>query len=558
MEKTDYGTTWQEVLEKRTGRTIQQLMSEYHCDIPEMLDVKQIVLSHIKNGSHITIVGDYDVDGIFATAILFMTFRKAGADVSYRIPKRFSEGYGLSSKIIDEIRDGLIVTVDNGITAVEQIDLAIEKGLDVVVIDHHLAREDGKIPNAKIVIDPHVTTHCDFKDFCGAGLAYRLAEVFYPDEESFLNCMSSLAAIATVADVMPLLDDNRTIVKKGLDVMINKPTLPALRAILLEFGLHKCSSENVAYKIAPLINAPGRMLDNGGSLVVDYILTPSFALAKKRLGYLVTLNEERKLATENGTAIATQIIKDGCMYGDSVLTLYSPDFFEGVVGIIAGRIAESMGRPCICMTDSVTEPGTIKGSARSVDGINIKQILDQNKRFLRGYGGHAMAAGLSVDSLDNLSAFSIACCESATLSQKSNNLKYDLEVTLEQVPSLIEELERMEPYGEGCPKPLFKLDIHSLPVVASTSYYQKMNGDGLKFLCKCGVSALMFRQTKEYEESGAPRDMTVVGTISNNYFYSGGKTTVTPQIMIEGFEKLVVEPKMTPLAKLLADKAKRR
>lgn len=374
-------------------------------------EVVQFVKLKLHHKVPVHIVGDYDVDGEMSTAILELALETFGGyPVHVRLPRRFSEGYGLSMKIIDEISDGLIITVDNGIAALEQVKAAKAKGLSVVVIDHHLPvrnpdTEEIILPEADYVIDPKAIEGSMFSEYCGAGLAYRFAKALLTEEHPIMNNLLVFASIATVTDMVPLIGDNRTIVKEGLEHINQRDVTFGLQILLDRLKLNHVTEEDYGFLIGPVMNASGRMLDDGPIDVVNMVTSladpanPEFIRKTMYLqdlaDELVERNEKRKEAVEKDLIEAENIIREKTLMNNNPLIVYSPNFWEGTIGILAGKLAEKYQVPCLVFTKSSAK-GIVKGSGRTYGNIHLKYLLDKASDLLVGYGGHAAAAGMSI------------------------------------------------------------------------------------------------------------------------------------------------------------------
>ena len=351
----------------------------------------------IDNGETIVVFGDYDVDGVTATALLYQHLKGMGATVKCMLPSREGDGYGLSRNAIQSIHDKgyqLIVTVDNGISAVEEAEFAAELGIDLIITDHHLPPET--LPKAVAVVDPRrLDDTSPFKGLCGAGVAFKLCAALdgCPPEEMLDYC-GDLAAVGTVADVMPLTGENRTLVKSGLRQLQNTDR-PGLEALLEEVGLagRPITAENISYAIAPRINAAGRM--DSAVTALQLVLCEDPDRAEELAHKLNEINVKRQ-ETELEIFKAAQVLLEQQpeRLEDRVMLLWGRDWHPGVIGIVASRLVERTGRPVIVVT--MDEHGECKGSGRSVPGFNLHACIGSCADLLIRYGGHAMAAGLSV------------------------------------------------------------------------------------------------------------------------------------------------------------------
>ena len=484
---------------------------------------------------------------------MYYTLSYLGAIVRVRIPKRLSEGFGLNMNIIDEIDSGLVITVDNGIVAFDPIKKAKELGLSVIVTDHHLPAEDGTLPEADLIIDPHLPGTADFEDYCGAGIAFRLAKELVNDE-TVINKMSAFAAIGTIADVMPLVEENRQIVKMGLKNMTTygcrtSGLYSVLKAVDMDKNL---SATDVAFKIGPMINAVGRLFDDGAkiafeSLVYDDKFDESIGTK------LNEYNELRKKKVEDGVKAVEKNIKDNCLFGDVPLIVYEPSIEEGIVGIIAGKLAEKNNVPSFVFTNS-EEPGIYKGSGRTGGQVHLKDLLDSCAETVYKYGGHAEAAGVSVEA----SKFSEFCekmqenCPELVIEEENSICYYDLEINASDIKATVEELKKYEPYGQGNPKPVFYIkNFQMSPRYGSLYKTLGKNGEHLK-LFGIGCSAIGFGMVEEYHTLGDPNKLDLVGVISENYFMGKADIQVEIQAMdsaLTAFSKSILAETLETMAK---------
>lgn len=559
IKKNDSFKTVLDVVLSNMGMSVESFLEaetkSYY--IKGLTDMAKYIRDAIFAGDKITVVGDYDADGITATSILSLMFNALGVSVTTRLPHRFSEGYGLSEKIIDEISDGLLITVDNGISAVAAIDKAKAKGLTVLVLDHHLAPEDGILPNADVIVDPNaIENTATFNSYCGAGLAYKLAVEMLGESHILIPKLLSLAAIGTVADVMPLVEDNRNIVREGLKAMTNNATCPAgLSALLNESALEKyLTAKNIAFKIGPIANAPGRLYDDGAEKALKLLSFDGNSYnASLMATELSNDNERRKSMVKEFLPQVEAAIAEDCLYGDAPMTIYVPNLPEGLVGIFAGRICEEYSTPTIILTDS-EDPAILKGSARSCGGVHLKNLLDAHADLLLKYGGHAEAAGLSIEK-SKLLEFREAIQEGVAVEVSTDEaIAYDLEIDASQINETIEELEKYAPYGEGNPEPVFL--IKNMDLYPEGSGYYKAMGEEKNHLKLFGkdASGIGFDMVQKYLDLGEPKKINLVGTLSRNAWHS----RISNQIEIIDFESAETETKKTPMAALLEEMAKNR
>lgn len=555
-KRRDGCKTIEEVILRNTGyKDIKMFLhgSKKAYNIKYLKEAAAMIKKAIAEGKQITIVGDYDADGITASASLAFALKSLGANVRVRLPKRLSEGFGLSTKIVNEIDSGLVITVDNGIVAFEAIELAKSKGLDVIITDHHALDKSGEVPNADIVIDPHIEGTADFADYCGAGIAYKLAKELVSDEV-VLKKISCFAAIGTICDVVPLVEENRLIVLEGLSNMMKygcrtSGLYSLLRATELD---KKITEENVGFKLGPTINAAGRLYDDGAMIVYEAIVQDGRfdeELGKK----LVEFNEERKRLVAEGMEKLLLNMQTNCLFGDYPLVIYEPGLPEGIVGILAGRFAEEKGIPTFVFTDS-EDPTIYKGSARSAGGVHLKDLLDTVSDSLYKYGGHADAAGVSVEAAkfyDMMSGLQENIPEMEKVD--TSTVYYDLEISTSEIDATLKELEKYAPFGEGNPRIVFRISDFELSPRYS-SFYKTMGNENqhIKLLGN-NMEAVGFDMTQKYIDIKEPKRLNLIGTLGENMYM--GKTST--QITMDDFENAGAVGK-TRLAMLLEAKSKSR
>ncbi|MCF6465921.1 single-stranded-DNA-specific exonuclease RecJ [Clostridium sp. Cult2] len=429
-----------------------------------------LVKKSIMDGKKIRISGDYDQDGNSAILTLYNGIKRCGGNVDYVIPHRVRDGYGINERIIREAKeDGihLIITCDNGISAFDAIKLAKDLGIIVVVTDHHdvsfVEGEKGEkeyvLPEADAIINPkRPDCNYPFKALCGAGVAFKFIQVLYEEfgidvEESYE--LLEFVAMGTVCDVVDLIDENRIIVKEGLKRINNTQNI-GLKALIKATGLEgrKISTYSLGFVLGPSINASGRL--DSAEIAVEMFLTQEADLAKQYAEELYRLNEERKGMTEEGLNKVIDQIETGDFIDQKVLVLYEPEAHESIVGIIAGKIKDIYYRPTILLTQSKDE-NKIKGSGRSIEEYNMFEEISKCKDLLVGFGGHPMAAGLSLDK-SNLDNFRERLNGQASLTGEDllPKVYIDVYLPIEYISfNLVEELKALEPFGKGNPKPLF-------------------------------------------------------------------------------------------------------
>lgn len=456
----------------------------------DMVEAGEIIKEKLSDNRRIRIISDYDVDGVTSNYILLLGLRRTWAAlngscaddctvVDYDIPHRVHDGYGINKRLIDAaIADGVdtIITCDNGIAAIEQVRYAKERGLTVIVTDHHqipFEESDGgervyMLPQADAVID-NQRQDCEypFKGLCGAGVAFKLIQYMYRIcgiAESEVNEFMEILGLATNCDMMDLVDENRIYVKYALESLKDSRN-PGLNALMRLSGRNekKISTYDLGFLIGPCINAAGRLGDAKQSL--EFLLERDPNVAEARARELLAVNNERKSMTEAGARHITDMLETATVNGefgqaatlaDKVLVVYIPAVHESVVGIIASRLKEAYTRPAMVFTDAET-PGILKGSGRSIDSYNMFEELNRFREMFTAFGGHAMAAGFSIEK-ERLDELRRKLNEAAVLTDEDITPKLMIDVAMPLAYNsieLTEQIERLEPYGKGNRKPLF-------------------------------------------------------------------------------------------------------
>ena len=458
--------------------------------LKDMEKACDILQAKIISGKTVRIVGDYDVDGVVSTYILYRTLKMLGAKVDYEIPDRIHDGYGINMRIVEEAKEQRIdtlLTCDNGIVAMEQVSKAKEYGMTVIITDHHnlLESEDNSvlIPEADAVINPK-RPDCPypFKGLCGAAVAYKLAVALLdrfdiPDKDGYEKELLSYTAIATVCDVMELVDENRIIVKHGLDLLRNTSNTGLLSLMdVCRINKENLSAFHLGFIIGPCLNASGRLDTAKKGLCL--LLADNKKEALELAVNLRSLNEARKDMTEKCVEKATALIEKGNMLGDKVLVVYIPECHESIAGIIAGRLRERYHRPAIVLADSA-ESEYVKGSGRSINEYNMIEELSKHRDLFIKVGGHPMAAGLSMLP-ENIEILRKVLNENAPLTEEMLKPRVTIDVLLPLGylnEKLVNELRLLEPFGNGNSKPLFAekdLTVKSLMIIGNNSNGIKM------------------------------------------------------------------------------------
>ena len=532
-----------EAIERYLNGTVDQMHNPEL--LPDLALAAEILEQKISSEAAIRIVGDYDIDGVCSTCILYRGLERLGARVDYEIPDRVKDGYGINESIIRAAsEDGIdtILTCDNGIAAISQIALAKELGMTVVVTDHHdiqtVLLEDGKeedlLPPADALVNPKRRDSVyPYPQICGAMVAYKLIQVMYErsgiPRAEWLDMME-LAAVATVGDVMKLQDENRIVVKEGLRRLRDTKNL-GLRALIEanQLDLEKISAYHIGFVIGPCLNAGGRL--DTAKLALALLLAESGEEARGLALELKALNDQRKDMTQKGVDEAAAQVEERYM-ADKVLVVFLPDCHESLAGIVAGRIRERYHKPTLILTHS--EEGA-KGSGRSIEAYHMFQGLVEVQDLLTKFGGHPMAAGFSLP-LEHVEEFRRRLNENAKLTPEDFIPKVWIDIALpfEYVDeALIEELERLEPFGQGNEKPQFAqkdLAVRSARVMGKNRNVVKLmlvNERG------AALDAVVFTDGDLFlEEMGDSRRMDVVYYPTVNEY--NGRRTV--QIVVRNWK----------------------
>ena len=433
-------------------------------DMDKAIDIlKEKILEDKK----IRVIGDYDIDGVNATYILLEGLERLGADVDSDIPDRISDGYGLNRHLVERAYEAgvdTLITCDNGIAAADEIAYGKEMGMTVIVTDHHevpFDEQDGekryRIPPADAVMDPK-QPDClyPFKGLCGAAVAYKLMEALWESmgkDSADLDDLIENVAIATIGDVMDLEDENRIFVKEGLQ-MLRRTKNPGLKALIECTGIDKESlnSYHIGFVLGPCINASGRL--DTAKRALELLRAGTQKEADILAGDLKALNDSRKDMTEEAVKQAEEQVETTTISKDKVLVVYLPDCHESLAGIVAGRIRENYYKPVFVLTDA--EEG-VKGSGRSIDGYHMYEELNKCKELLTKFGGHRLAAGLSLPK-ENVGKFREMLNKNCTLTEEEMKEKVTIDMEMPfgcVTEGLVKELELLEPFGKGNTKPVF-------------------------------------------------------------------------------------------------------
>ncbi len=493
----------------------------YPSDFKDMERATERIVQAIRSKEQIVVVGDYDVDGVTSTTLIKLFFDEIAYPVEWIIPNRFRDGYGLSPAVIERIGTcDLIITVDNGISAVEAAKRCKEQGIDLIITDHHLL--PPRIPEAYAIINQkQPECHFPYSDVCGAQIAWYLIASLRKALDIKIDMIDymGLTAIAIIADMMPLRHINRTMVIAGIQ-SLNKHQRPCIKAFLEYHDKRALNTEDIAYFLAPLINSAGRMED--ASHAVSFLSATNIYDARVRLERLIAFNTARK-ATEQEITDKALAKADP---DDAIIVVEGEGWHEGVVGIVASRVARYHEKPAIVLSNN--GEGKLKGSGRSFGACDLFTVTDRCRSYLEKFGGHQAAIGLSLAS-DRLESFR----EALQRSYREENYTHELtdpdivgELRLGDISfALTALIQRYAPYGEGNPTPKFiSKDVEILQADRMGK-----GGEHLRFtFAQEGITAAAVQfKTKENYEVGSSVD--VVYTVSENHF----RGRVTLQLMVE-------------------------
>lgn len=564
-------------------QAIKQLSGAKLCDLKKMKDrpphridrldeVCSEIAIAISDKTPISVIADYDNDGIAAATILHLLFQSFNVKETTIIPKRMSEGYGAKPEMVEKLKPGLLIMVDNGITAFDAVKKAKDLGFKVIILDHHVADPRG-LPDADIIIDPSaIEGSAESPYYCGAGLALCVMLEMIPQTKNGIVELRKikvysmlLAGIATIADCVPLLGDNRWIVQSAAEMVAAVPRPSPLASMFAKLGMD-CKKINnpsfvfadeVGFKVAPCFNAFGRLEDDGANEIynmISYLPLGETSVAISILcddfaDKIIAKNDERKELTKEWSPKLEKLVEEGSM----PLCIYAENIPQGLVGIFAGRLAEKHQTPCIVFTESVTEPGILHGSARSYGGIDIKAALDKIADKMVNYGGHAGAAGITVEKAV-YEDFRKSLSEVMKDEKVDTTLYYDVEINEMEIEKTIKKLESYAPFGQSVPMPIIKINHRLMP--GPTGFVNRLGADKehMKFSLGNGdASAVGFFMARAYEAMGQPRNVSLYGTLGLNFFNG----EVSSQFQIEDFEPWEgAETKIeTPLAALLKQAA---
>lgn len=513
------------------------------CSSPTLLKDSDLFIRHIleaiNNNEHIVVYPDYDIDGVISCVITLLALRNLGVNVDYYTNNRFVEGYGITPAGVEDLKCKypdvkMIITTDNGIVGFDGIKKAKELGIKVLVTDHH--EQGTELPKEALAVVNPKRKDCKypFEGLCGAGVIFKLMLLLYFELGKDVNYIYSLVdflSIATVGDMVPLLDENRVYVKEGIK-RVKEEHRPVFRKLREALDLSQIDEETFGYQYGPMINALGR-IDGSPDDAIELFTTDDEVKMDFLVDRLIKINDYRKEITKEQLEIALNMVEEMPSLPD-VIVLYDDIFHEGIVGLIAGRLKEKFHRPTIVLSahkkDIIDGNGNIvehviyKGSARSIEGFHIKEVFDLLKDHLLGYGGHAMAGGLSLnpDKLDDFTkAINNLAGTMLTKKQLMKKILIDAPLSSSDVTiEFIQDIETLKPFGMGFQKPKFGLSHFKLHEVKNNidNIFCGKDKSTLRLISDNGLTLIMFKYADRYKEINCPKNVKAVGYPVLNIF----------------------------------------
>lgn len=512
----------------------------------EQLDETVAYLRSLPKTTPIVICGDFDVDGITSVVINLLGLQWFGfKDVSYMIPRRFTEGFGLNIRMVDDAASAyagsketpVLLTCDNGTSSYDAIRKAKEYGMTVIIIDHHEPDrdEDNNIitPPADFIVNPHVNINPDnFDGYCGAGLSFKVMSKLLNDK-NLKRRLQVFAAIGTVCDMMEMKEENYVIVKNGLKLLpYSNVSTKGLYALLEECNMtHVANGTGIGFDLGPRLNSISRLNDEGAKVAVGFLLEDEDReTATLNAQALTLMNNDRKDMVKEGMLQVEEYLKDKEL-PNAPLLFYFPEMSEGIIGIVAGNIAEKYGLPTIVFSNT-KEPGCMKGSARSIPGYNLIKHLHKHKELFVKLGGHKGAAGMTILKT-NFNALKNKMQEDYVEPYVKGNM-FDVEIFAKDIPDTIEQLKAYEPFANGNPMPTFKVTNFKTVDRYHEDVYVHLIGSEKQTvkLYEKATTAIGFRMADRFEGIGGPVILNLYGRLNENYY----KDSVTKQIMFDDFE----------------------
>ena len=480
-------------------------------DLPDMTEAIDIIIETIQENGEIRIFGDYDQDGIASVMTLLDGLLFYYDNISYDIPHRVDEGYGISSGMSDkaiEDKVSLVITCDNGITGFDQVKKLKENGIKVIVTDHHQIEKEDKdgwvdqiLPDADCVINPHrLDSKYPFKDLCGAGVSFKLMQALYMKLDGDFEYLASLleyVAMGTVCDIVSLTDENRIFVIEGLK-RLNITEKYAIKVLLEEAGWNKEIDEyTLGFIIGPLMNATGRL--STAKLAIELLMEEDMDRIRQLAKELVELNNKRKNLTQEGLDKCDKLVMENSYDKGDIIVVYEPSIDESICGIVAGRIKEKYYRPTIVLTKSA-EDGILKGSGRSIETYNMHKAILPFEDNLESFGGHPMACGLSIknDMVDDFRHF-LNSQSKLTKNDLEEVINIDTQIKISKLSlEFAEKLDKYRPFGKDNPRPVFAnkgVDIADIQMIGKDEKTMRINlhQNGRYF------NAIKFNAVDDYE-----------------------------------------------------------
>lgn len=497
----------------------------------DMTGAVDIIIDTIENGGHIRIFGDYDQDGIASTITLLDGLLYFYDNVSFDIPDRVLEGYGISNFMVEEaIKDkvSLVITCDNGITAFDQIKTLKENNIKVIVTDHHqLKKQESEgwieqiLPEADCVINPkRLDSTYPFNDLCGAGVAFKLVHGLFMElggEYEYLYGLLEYVAMGTICDVVSLTDENRIFVIEGLR-RINNTSKMGISALLRENSWNKeVDAYTLGFVLGPCMNATGRL--STAKLAIDLLLEEDIEKIDQYAKALVDLNNERKMLTTNGLENVNKQLIENEYYKNDIIIVYEENLQESICGIVAGRIKEKYNKPTIILSNS-KDDGILKGSGRSIEAYNIYEEVSKYSKKLESFGGHPMACGLSIKK-NRVDEFRKFLNEKSPL--KANDfekiINIDLNISIDKLSlEFAESLNKLRPFGKDNPKPVFadkNVTISKIEMIGKNKNTMKILLEKNGFF----VSAIKFNSIEDYKNLSTKFDGRIEGNRIDIVYY---------------------------------------
>ncbi|MBQ3421504.1 MAG: single-stranded-DNA-specific exonuclease RecJ [Romboutsia sp.] len=517
-----------QILHNRNINSAEKILKFFSYDFENFNDTKMmkdslkavnLIKKALKDKWKIVVYLDYDADGTTSAIVAYLALTNLGANVSYYSNNRFEDGYGICKNGVDKILSiwddtQLIITVDNGIVAYDACKYVKTKNINLIITDHHEA--NSNLPMADAIVNPkRKDDNYPFKGLCGCGVIYKLMLLLYDElniSRDFLYELLDVVALGTVGDIVPLVDENRIFVKKGIE-LIQEGRRPVFKYLNESYGVKKVTShETLAFKYTPFVNALSRM--TGTTIpIIDLFLEKDEYKIKELITKYKEINEERKRLTEEQLEIVENILENKGI--KEVIVIAEEWLHEGSLGLVAGKLKEKYNRPTFILS---IEDGMAKGSARSIDGFNLKEQMDSISYLFEKYGGHAAAAGLSLR-IENLKEFEDLMLKSAqkTLTDDDYIIKVNIDCELNPASlteTFINEIDILEPFGASFEPPVIAMNF----IVQKSPSYIGENQKHLKLSTDNNISILLWNQSFRYQKLNEPKYLKALGSPNMNIF----------------------------------------